>query len=567
MKFPLSVAAIALAALMSPSDAAALQENGDPLASARWADMEKTFLGGAPVLFDPRVKVVAPSMAENPMQVPVTVDATALPNVQEVLVFADFNPIVQMLRFYPDQAPAFLGFRVKLQQSTPVRAAVRTADGVWHVGGSWVNTVGGGCTAPSAAAGSKEWQQRLNEVSGRQWSEGPNAGRVRLRIVHPMDTGLVAGTPAFYLEEITLSDAAGKRLMRVQTYEPVSENPVFTLNRGCRWPGRSQRPRQQWQCLQGEDRAVKRWFLLALLCLAGQLGAAEFDYGLSARPVAQDVYAFYGRNEDFDTANGGNIVNTAFIVAPQGIIVIDSGPSLRYGQQMRQAIAAVSDKPVLLVINTHHHPDHFLGNQAFAGLPIGALAATRDGIASEGNVFAENLYRLSGDWMKGTEVLVPGKVLQPGVLDVAGRRLRLLALDGHTGADLVILDETSGVLFAGDLVFNGRAPTTPHANVAHWLAALDQLAGLNHESGFKVLLPGHGAASKDDAPIRQTRAWLTWLSAGMRDAAKAGLDMNDVLAKPLPPQFADLPVAASEYRRSVGHLFPTAEQEALEAGR
>ena len=232
MKFPLTIAAIALAALMSSADAAALKESGDPLASARWGDMQKSLLNGAPVLFDPRVKVIAPSTAENPMQVPVTVDATALPGVREVRVFADFNPIVQILRFFPEGSGAYLGFRVKLQQSTPVRAAVRTADGVWHVGGTWVNTVGGGCTAPSAASASKAWQQKLNAVSGRQWSEGPQSGRVRLSIVHPMDTGLVAGTPAFHLEEIELNDAAGQRLMRLQTYEPVAENPVFTLNRG-----------------------------------------------------------------------------------------------------------------------------------------------------------------------------------------------------------------------------------------------------------------------------------------------------------------------------------------------
>jgi sulfur-oxidizing protein SoxY len=232
MKFPLSVAAIALAALMPAADAASLQDNGDPLSSARWEDMRRTFLEGAPVLFDPRVKVIAPSMAENPMQVPVTVDATAFGRVEEVVVFADFNPIVEVLRFYPDAAPAMLGFRVKLQQSTPVRAAVRTADGVWHVGGVWVNTVGGGCTAPSAASGSKEWQSRLNEVTGRQWSEGPNAGRLRLRIVHPMDTGLVAGTPSFHIEDLEFKDDAGHRLMRVRTFEPVAENPVFTLQRG-----------------------------------------------------------------------------------------------------------------------------------------------------------------------------------------------------------------------------------------------------------------------------------------------------------------------------------------------
>lgn len=211
---------------------AALEPQPDPLGSARWLDMKRTFLSDATVEFDSRVKVIAPQTAENPMQVPVTIDATALPDVREVVVFADFNPILQILRFYPEGAGAFLGFRAKLQQSSPVRAAARTGDGVWHVGGTWVDTVGGGCTAPSAASGSKEWQQRLNEVSGRQWNEGPQSGRVRLRVVHPMDTGLVAGIPAFHIEEIDFRDASGQRIMRVETFEPVSENPVFTLNRG-----------------------------------------------------------------------------------------------------------------------------------------------------------------------------------------------------------------------------------------------------------------------------------------------------------------------------------------------
>ena len=307
---------------------------------------------------------------------------------------------------------------------------------------------------------------------------------------------------------------------------------------------------------------------LLVLCAVSRLaGAADFDYHLAARPLARDVYALIGKTEDFTTDNGGNIVNTAFIVAPQGVIVIDSGPSLRYGQQMRRLIATVTDKPVALVINTHHHPDHFLGNQAFADVPIAALAGTRDGIAADGNAFAENLYRMSGDWMKGTEVQLPTKTLMAGHLEVAGRRLRLVALDGHTGADLVIVDETSGVLFAGDLVFNGRAPTTPHADVAHWLVALDQLAALTRDGAVKTLLPGHGAPVTDATAIAQTRAWLTWLTTTLRDSARAGLDMNDVLARPLPPEFASLPVAAAEYRRSVGHLFPAAEQDALVASK
>lgn len=312
---------------------------------------------------------------------------------------------------------------------------------------------------------------------------------------------------------------------------------------------------------------MKRLFCLLLVLLAGRLGADDFDYRLVAQPVAKDVYAFIGKTEDFTTVNGGNIVNTAFIVAEQGVIVIDSGPSLRYGQQMRQAIARVTDKPVLLVINTHHHPDHFLGNQAFADVLIGALGETRQGIASEGNAFAENLFRMSGNWMKGTEVLAPTRTLQAGVLEIAGRRLSLIALDGHTGADLAVFDPASGVLFAGDLAFNGRAPTTPHADVAHWLAALDRLEAWTGERAFTALVPGHGAVSRDAGPLRQTRAWLIWLTSSLRDAARAGLDMNDLLARPLPPAYDGLPMAAAEYRRSVGHLFPAFEQDALESGR
>ena len=271
---------------------------------------------------------------------------------------------------------------------------------------------------------------------------------------------------------------------------------------------------------------------LMLLAASPLISAADFDYRLAARPLAKDVYAFIGKTEDFNTDNGGNIVNTAFIVAPR---------------------------------SRSRHLN--LAGQAFADVPIAALAETRSGIAADGNAFAENLYRMSGDWMKGTEVQLPTKTLTAGRIEVAGRSLRLVALDGHTGADLVIIDEASGVLFSGDLVFNGRAPTTPHADVAHWLKALDQLEALTRESSFKTLLPGHGAPTSDAAPIRQTRAWLNWLTATMRDSAKAGLDMNDVLARPLPPEFANLPVAAAEYRRSVGHLFPAAEQDALGADK
>ncbi len=305
---------------------------------------------------------------------------------------------------------------------------------------------------------------------------------------------------------------------------------------------------------------------LAFLLFAAPGGGVSFDYGLEARVVADGVYVFIGKKEDFSTGNGGNIVNTGFIVGSSGVVVVDTGPSLRYGKQMREAISQVTKQPLLLVLNTHHHPDHFLGNQAFLDRPIGALAATRQGIERDGNAFAENLFRLAGDWMAGTEVASPTSDLANGVRDIGGRRLRFIALEGHTGADLAVYDEHSGVLFAGDLVFNGRAPTTPHAQLLSWHRALDRLEAITREPGFRLLVPGHGEVAGDASPIRQTRAYLAWLERSLSEAARDGLDMNEVLARGIPAEFAGLAVVATEYRRSVGHLFPAAELEALSRG-
>ena len=202
----------------------------DPLDSARWGDMRAQLFGAdAQVVFDSRVSVIGPLTAEDPMNVPIAVDASALPDVVEVLVFADFNPITKVLAFRPVAARAELAFRIKLQQSSPVRAAARTTDGVWHVGGTWVITTGGGCTVPSTGSASPEWQRRLNEVSGRIWSR-PEGNRVRLRIIHPMDTGLAASIPAFYIEQLSITDGQQRVLMEIDAFEPVSENPLFTLD-------------------------------------------------------------------------------------------------------------------------------------------------------------------------------------------------------------------------------------------------------------------------------------------------------------------------------------------------
>lgn len=300
-----------------------------------------------------------------------------------------------------------------------------------------------------------------------------------------------------------------------------------------------------------------RLFTLILVCCLALPAQAELRYELQPKQIAENVWLLEGSTDNFEQRNGGNIVNTGFIVTEAGVVVIDSGPSKRYGE----AIAGVTDRPVIKVLLTHHHPDHVLGNQAFADVPIAALAGTTELLREQGDAMAENMYRLVGDWMRGTEVVLPNETLQPGTLEIGGHRLRLLALRGHTGADLAVLDENSGVLFASDILFYQRALTTPNSpGLDIWLADLDELQA----QPWKLLVPGHGPVASDDAPFVQMRDYLGWLDGLLRDAAASGADMNEVIDSPIPERFAGISLTRFELIRSVTHLYPKYEAQQLQ---
>lgn len=221
---------VALLLLLACALPAHADDIPDPLRSPLWQSMRERFLADAPVVFDEHVRIVMPAHAEDSLDVPVAVHVDDLDDVVEVLVFADLNPIPKIVEYFPVHADAGFAFRFKVEQSTPVRAAAKTRDGTWHVGGAWLTAAGGGCTTPSLGTGKKLWQDRFGEVSARQWPRAGEDTRLRLRVMHPMDTGLAAGIPVFHLETLRVLDAEGTELARIQPYEPISENPVFTLD-------------------------------------------------------------------------------------------------------------------------------------------------------------------------------------------------------------------------------------------------------------------------------------------------------------------------------------------------
>ena len=201
----------------------------DPLNSPSWQVMHEILLNSEPVVFDDNVQVSVPEFAEDPLNVPVTLTVNELNNVQDIILFADLNPIQQIVSLQPASSPVSFSFRFKVEQSTPVRAAVKTDDGVWHVGGRWLEAAGGGCTVSSMGMAEGTWPETLMNVSSRYWSRTDH-NRLRFKIMHPMDTGLAPGIPAFYIEDLTLTDANDVLLATLQVYQPISENPIFTID-------------------------------------------------------------------------------------------------------------------------------------------------------------------------------------------------------------------------------------------------------------------------------------------------------------------------------------------------
>ena len=154
-----TVVAALLAAVCTPALSQPLGvDPQDPYQSYPWVDMRRALLGEVQARFEARVRVQGPAFAEDPMNVPITVQVDPeLGPVERLVVLVDRNPIRQVLEYQPVRALPTVSFRFKLEQASPVRAVVKLRDGSWVVGGTWVDSAGGGCTVSGATRKDGSW--------------------------------------------------------------------------------------------------------------------------------------------------------------------------------------------------------------------------------------------------------------------------------------------------------------------------------------------------------------------------------------------------------------------------
>ncbi|MEK7346200.1 MAG: quinoprotein relay system zinc metallohydrolase 1 [Pseudomonadota bacterium] len=303
------------------------------------------------------------------------------------------------------------------------------------------------------------------------------------------------------------------------------------------------------------------WLLLGWSATVWAVDAARLDYQLQARQIAPGTWVIEGAVDDFSRANGCNIINTGFVSTAAGTLVLNTGPSRLYGAQQRAALSRVVEQPVRRVVNLNLHPDYFLGNQAWGDVPTAALPGSRVGMQAEGKAYEDNLYRLCGDWMRGTEFRPAREDVQPMRFDWGGHALEWVRLQGHTSDDLVLIDHTTGVLFAGGLVFADRVPTLPHAHLPQWLASLHEIRQWILQGRVKTVVPSHGPVHTGTHGVDQTLDWLQWLHERLQTSAAQGLDISEVLRLPIPERFVRWAALRPEYVRNVTTLYPRYEIE------
>lgn len=273
---------------------------------------------------------------------------------------------------------------------------------------------------------------------------------------------------------------------------------------------------------------------LAGAALATHAAAADAGPAVAPLPLvelAPGVHVHYGIHQPWSAHNAGNVANLGVVIGSRCAAVIDTGGSPSLGEQLRAAVGRLTRLPVCYVINTHVHPDHVLGNSAFAGgtTPAQIVGHARLGpsLAARAPYYLEAFRRESGTALPPETVVYPTRTVEDTLeIDLGERKLLLRAWPtAHTDNDLTVYDENTGTLFTGDLLFIDHLPVID-GQLRGWLkviAALKLLAP-------KLAVPGHGRASADlRQAIAPQEAYLGAVLNQTRAAIAAGLPIQRAL--------------------------------------
>lgn len=303
--------------------------------------------------------------------------------------------------------------------------------------------------------------------------------------------------------------------------------------------------------------ALKTAFLAICMTIGLSGHASEPVFVPKAVQVVANVYAIVGPLGQRSEANAGLNANYGFIVAEQGVILIDSGASAYSAALLANAVKAVTSKPVRWVLNTGSQDHRWLGNDYFArrGAEIHAMASTVQTQKASAEQQFSGLTRLLGQQLKGTEAR-QANIVHAGPeisLTIAGVQLQWIETSAHYPGDTMIHLPKDSVVFAGDLVYVDRLlAVLPQSDVRKASKAFDRLRALSP----KHVVPGHGKVTDMVQAQKETGDYYAFLITNIGSAARNMEPMSDTLDKfSSPSEFNKLQNFKELHRANMNRVF------------
>jgi len=219
----------------------------------------------------------------------------------------------------------------------------------------------------------------------------------------------------------------------------------------------------------------------------------------------------------------GLFVNSYLVEGADGVVAVDAPLLLSDGRAFRARLEALR-KPLLGVLVTHPHPDHYNTiTQLLAGeeLPVIALPEVAHEVRARHAAKRAQWGPLFGDeWP--AEPTFPNRELADEE-SVEFGDLRFTAWDFgacESECETVWLLGEGEAAFVGDLLFNGTHAYLADGHSGPWLRALDRAA--EAFAGVATLYVGHGAPATPAAIADQRRYLLMVREAIARAAGGRG---------------------------------------------
>lgn len=190
------------------------------------------------------------------------------------------------------------------------------------------------------------------------------------------------------------------------------------------------------------------------------------------------------REQYLDPAAAGNIW---YIRGRERDILFDAGTGL---VSLKSSFPDLAGRPVIHAVS-HSHYDHAGGSREFSDRRIHHLEADilshpdPENTSAAGFFDGTRYHAVPFPGFKPEEFLLrpapPSGLLEEGdILDLGDRLFRVLHLPGHSPGSIALYEEETGLLFSGDVVYDGRMyDTVYHSDPAAYRKSLQRLLDLD----------------------------------------------------------------------------------------